>query len=123
MLNTFYAAVPVGLIRQFFEHFGKLAEISKLMGAAAGVFRARRRQHKYLRAVEPLLLQTRLARPLREILKGTHAIEGNDLRGILFDFLSQQDAPLGEFLALQFLDSARGTFDKVGQSYSEFDHS
>ncbi len=92
------------------------------LAAARCVFRARRRQHKHLRAVQPLLLQPRLATPLREILKGTHAIERDDLRRVLFELLRQQDAPLGKFLARQFLDPARGTLDEVGKPDAELDH-
>ena len=108
---------------QFLEHFGKLAEVAKLWGAARGVFRAGRRQHKHLRAVQPFLLQPRLAAPLREILKRADAIERNDLRRVLLELLRQQDAPFGKFLARQFLDPARRALDEVGQPDAEFDHS
>src|SRR5258708_38159052 len=68
-------------------------------------------------------MQTWLTRPLREILKGAHAIESNDLRRVLFEFLSQQDAPLCKFFARQFLDPACGPLDEVSQSYAKLDHS
>src|SRR5579864_2000377 len=117
------AAAPGGLLLQFFEHLGKLAEVAKLLAAALGVFGARRRQHKHLRAVQPFFLQPGLASPLREILKRRYAIESNDLRRVLFELLRQQDASLGKFLARQFLDPARGTLDEVGQPYPKLDHS
>ena len=45
------AAAPGGLLLQPVEDLSQLAEVSKLMAAALGVFRARRGQHKHQRAV------------------------------------------------------------------------
>jgi hypothetical protein len=87
------------LLRQFSEQFGKLSEITKLGAASACILRACRRKDKHLRAVNAPLLKPQFARPLREILIRTLAIEGDYLWRELLELLGQHDAPFGVFFA------------------------
>src|SRR6266481_5906478 len=105
-----YASIaPVGrrtlgaLFLQFREQFGEQAEDSQFGGSANGVLSARRWQNKYQRAVQALLLKSQFARPLRKVLVGGFAVEGDHLGRILLELLCQQNAALCELLAAQFI--------------------
>ena len=75
-----------------------------------------------MRAVQTFFLQPWFARPLSKVFKRIYAIEGNNLRRVLFQLLGQHDAPLGEFLAVQFLGRARRALDQVREPDAEFNH-
>src|SRR4030081_756718 len=107
---------------QFGQQLGKLAEEAQFCVPANGILSTRRWQNEYQGAVQTLLLKSQLTLPLRKVLIGGFAVEGDHLGRILLQLLRQYDAALGELLATQFVDAARRPLDEIGQPDSKLNH-
>ena len=65
-------------------------------------------------------MQPQLAGAAGEFFVHHLAIKGDDARLQVFQFLRQEDAAFGKFLALDFLDGAGRALDQVGHADAEF---
>src|SRR5579864_6605743 len=110
------------LILQFPEQPGELTKVTQFAVLSKGAFFAGRWENEDQRTIQALLLQPQFAGPLRKILIGGLAVEGDDLRRVLLQFLRQHNAAFGEFLAAEFLRPAGRPLDQVSQPDSEFNH-
>src|ERR1700719_966293 len=96
--NSLHVAVLISIARhgaraapalflQLRQQLGELAEEAQLGASANRILSARRWQNEYHRAVQALLLKSQLAGPLRKVLIGGFAVEGDHLRRILLQLL------------------------------------
>src|SRR5262249_19833439 len=109
------SAWGTNLLIQALQHLTELAKAAELLPAADGVLPAGRGQHEDQCAVEPLLLQAKLARTLGKFLEHQLAVEGNDAWRILFKLVCQQDAAFGNLMPVNLFDPSRGALDEIGQ--------
>src|ERR1700734_1069551 len=79
------------------------------------------RKNENVGAVEFFFLEPKLADASGKSLIDHFPVEGDHARAQVFEFLREEHAAFGKFLALQFVRTARGAFAEIGHADPEFE--